>query len=196
MNGGGGRGAGETGPPGSFASSIEEEVQESSCWIESKSDHIDDNKSDATHSSNLQDGKFSLLQFALFNFKEAVDMYELVCSKDGSLKDATSLMESLKGKKKKKKSGGDGADWTWKELSDLVKYSPVSTPFTSSAHSHLSPVSGAKCLPGFFVTRSDSCNCSLSLSLFHSSSHLFLKSLSHSDTDYVVPVEIKLERTE
>lgn len=120
----------------SFASSIEEEVQESSCWIESKSDHIDDAKSDATHSSNLQDGKFSLLQFALFNFKEAVDMYELVCAKDGSLKDPTSLMESLKGKKKKKKSGGDGADWTWKELSDLVKYSPVST-HKCLAHLHI-----------------------------------------------------------
>ena len=110
---------------GSFSSSIEEEVQESSCWIESKSDHVDDAKSDATHSSNLQDGKFSLLQFALFNFREALDKYELVRGKDGSLKDPSSLMESLKTKKKKKKSGGDGSDWTWKELSDLVKFSPV-----------------------------------------------------------------------
>lgn len=39
--------------------------------------------------------------------------------------DPMTMMESLKSKKKKKKKNGDGSDWTWKELSDLVKYSPV-----------------------------------------------------------------------
>lgn len=77
---------------GSF-SSVEEEIQESSCWIETKSvsifsllfneddidcikqhqDQVDDSKSDVTQGSQLQDGKFSLLQFALFNFKEALE---------------------------------------------------------------------------------------------------------------------------
>ena len=79
----------ESSTGGSF-SSVEEEIQESSCWVEGRSvsplliampaschvslqDHVDDSKSDGTHSSNLQDGKFSLLQFALFNFKEALE---------------------------------------------------------------------------------------------------------------------------
>ena len=41
------------------------------------------------------------------------------------------MMESLKSKKKKKKKNGDGSDWTWKELSDLVKFSPVNHLLTS-----------------------------------------------------------------
>ena len=38
--------------------------------------------------------------------------------------DPMTMMESLKSKKKKKKNG-DGSDWTWKELSDLVKFTSV-----------------------------------------------------------------------
>ena len=45
--------------------------------------------------------------------------------RDGSLNvDPLSMMESLKSKKKKKKNS-DGSDWTWKQLSDLVKFSKV-----------------------------------------------------------------------
>ena len=52
--------------------------------------------------------------------------YELVCSRDASLSvDPMTMMESLKSKKKKKKKNADGSDWTWKELSDLVKFTPV-----------------------------------------------------------------------
>ncbi|RWS08858.1 Unconventional myosin-XV-like protein, partial [Dinothrombium tinctorium] len=47
--------------------------EESSLWIESKVEQLDDSKSDVTHNSNLNDGKHSLLQFALFNFKEAIE---------------------------------------------------------------------------------------------------------------------------
>lgn len=54
--------------------------------------------------------------------------YELVRNRDGSLNlDPTTMMESLKSKKKKKKNG-DGSDWTWKELSDLVKFTAVRDP--------------------------------------------------------------------
>jgi hypothetical protein len=51
--------------------------------------------------------------------------YELVRKRDDSLNvDPVSMMESLKSKKKKKKNG-DGSDWTWKQLSDLVKFTSV-----------------------------------------------------------------------
>lgn len=56
----------------------------------------------------------------------ATSRYELVRDRDGSMSvDPLTMMESLKSKKKKKKKNGDGSDWTWKELSDLVKFSPV-----------------------------------------------------------------------
>lgn len=46
---------------------------------------------------------------------------------DGSISGSLKVIESLKSKKKNKKSKGqqDGAEWTWKEQVDLVKYSPV-----------------------------------------------------------------------
>lgn len=46
---------------------------------------------------------------------------------DGSISGSLKVIESLKSKKKNKKGKGqqDGAEWTWKEQVDLVKYSPV-----------------------------------------------------------------------
>lgn len=43
---------------------------------------------------------------------------------DGSISGSLKVIESLKGKKKGKKNK-DGAEWTWKEQVDLVKYSSV-----------------------------------------------------------------------
>ncbi|RWS29427.1 myosin XV-like protein, partial [Leptotrombidium deliense] len=64
------------------------------------------------------------------NSNENDSRYDLAHNKDGSLNGTIKFIESLKSKKKNKKSkNGDGSDWTWKELSDLVKYSktPLST---------------------------------------------------------------------
>lgn len=64
--------------------------EDASLWVESRfvrspsspeppalmlslQDHHDDSKSDLTQVSQLNDGKFSLLQFALFNFRESLD---------------------------------------------------------------------------------------------------------------------------
>lgn len=46
---------------------------------------------------------------------------------DGSISGSLKVIESLKSKKKGKKSKGqqDGAEWTWKEQVDLVKFSTV-----------------------------------------------------------------------
>lgn len=46
-------------------------------------------------------------------------------NKDGSVNESANFLESLKAKKKKK-SNKDGSDWTWRELSDLVKFTSVS----------------------------------------------------------------------
>lgn len=43
---------------------------------------------------------------------------------DGSISGSLKVIESLKSKKKGKK-GKDGAEWTWKEQVDLVKFSAV-----------------------------------------------------------------------
>jgi hypothetical protein len=37
------------------------------------------------------------------------------------------MLETLKSKKKSKKKNGDGSDWTWREFSDLVKFTKVFT---------------------------------------------------------------------
>ena len=46
---------------------------------------------------------------------------------DGSINGSLKVIESLKSKKKNKKNKGqqDGAEWTWKEQVDLVKYSAL-----------------------------------------------------------------------
>ena len=54
-----------------------------------------------------------------------MNRYELVRNKDGSVNESANFLESLKAKKKKK-SNKDGSDWTWRELSDLVKFTSVS----------------------------------------------------------------------
>ena len=38
-------------------------------------EQMEENKSDITQVSNTNDGKFSLLQFALYNFRDAVNKY-------------------------------------------------------------------------------------------------------------------------
>lgn len=49
----------------------------------------------------------------------------MIRSADGSFSGSIKLLESLKSKKKNKKKNGSGSDWTWRELSDLVKFSKV-----------------------------------------------------------------------
>ncbi|KAG5317858.1 MYO15 protein, partial [Pseudoatta argentina] len=73
------------------------------------------------------DGKHSLLQYAMLNFRQSTEKFEMLKTADGSISGSLKVIESLKSKKKNKKSKGqqDGAEWTWKEQVDLVKYSTV-----------------------------------------------------------------------
>ncbi|XP_029046871.1 unconventional myosin-XV isoform X2 [Osmia bicornis bicornis] len=75
----------------------------------------------------VNDGKHSLLQYAMLNFRQSTEKFEMLKTADGSISGSLKVIESLKSKKKNKKSKGqqDGAEWTWKEQVDLVKYSAV-----------------------------------------------------------------------
>ncbi|XP_048509561.1 uncharacterized protein LOC105693576 isoform X2 [Athalia rosae] len=75
----------------------------------------------------VNDGKHSLLQYAMLNFRQSTEKFEMLKTADGSISGSLKVIESLKNKKKNKKGKGqqDGAEWTWKEQVDLVKYSPV-----------------------------------------------------------------------
>ncbi|CAK9816980.1 Unconventional myosin-XV [Anthophora quadrimaculata] len=75
----------------------------------------------------VNDGKHSLLQYAMLNFRQSTEKFEMLKTADGSISGSLKVIKSLKGKKKNKKSKGqqDGAEWTWKEQVDLVKYSAV-----------------------------------------------------------------------
>ncbi|XP_044008895.1 unconventional myosin-XV [Aphidius gifuensis] len=78
--------------------------------------------------SVVNDGKHSLLQYAMLNFRQSTEKFEMMKTADGSISGSLKVIESLKNKKKSKKNKNqekDGAEWTWKEQVDLVKYSPV-----------------------------------------------------------------------
>ncbi|KAI2804564.1 Myosin and Kinesin Tail domain protein [Blomia tropicalis] len=107
-----------------------------SIWIESRTDTIGDDDvkldlnqlgADNNNSASLStygDGNFSLLQFALFNFRESLNKYDLRghMKDNNSIRGSIKMIENLKSKKKSK-SKGDSNDWTWSEFANLVKYS-------------------------------------------------------------------------
>ncbi|KAG1658544.1 putative ATP-dependent RNA helicase DDX5 [Nymphon striatum] len=95
-------------------------------WIESKVEHYDD-RSELSHTPPLHEGKFSLLQFALFHFRQSLQKYDMLRNADGSIRGSIKMIESLKEKKKKGKKGKDTDDWTWKEQAEMVKFtrSPI-----------------------------------------------------------------------
>ncbi|XP_012225060.2 unconventional myosin-XV isoform X1 [Linepithema humile] len=75
----------------------------------------------------VNDGKHSLLQYAMLNFRQSTEKFEMLKTADGSISGSLKVIESLKSKKKNKKGKGqqDGTEWTWKEQVDLVKYSTI-----------------------------------------------------------------------
>lgn len=81
------------------------------------------------------DGKHSLLQFALYHFRQSPEKFEMLRHDDtlrSGVGDMHNVSKSEKKKSKNKKSKDRpesvaGADWTWKEQVDLVKFtkSPI-----------------------------------------------------------------------
>jgi len=121
-------------------------------------DYAKDNSLDLTSENNrtssLSDGKFSLLQFALHYFQEAIDKYELIqettvnnMQTSGQNGNQVKVIETLRAKKNKKKGHKNGNeksdDWTWKDLSDLVKFTstPLSQPLLKHSHNSLNKIS-------------------------------------------------------
>ncbi|XP_022668747.1 unconventional myosin-XV-like isoform X2 [Varroa destructor] len=74
-------------------------------------------------------GKFSMLQFAVFNFRESLEKYDVLRDRENhSIRGSIKMLELLKqqnkqGKKKSKKKAEEDSDWTWSELTELVKFS-------------------------------------------------------------------------
>ncbi|XP_054281634.1 unconventional myosin-XV-like isoform X2 [Macrosteles quadrilineatus] len=60
------------------------------------------------------DGKHSLLQFAMHHFRQSPEKFEMLKTPDGNI---SGSLKVVQGHKK--------GDWTWKEQVDLVKYSPA-----------------------------------------------------------------------
>ncbi|CAM1303396.1 Uncharacterised protein PB.4102, partial [Pycnogonum litorale] len=65
-------------------------------WIESKAEHYEDNRSEMSHTPPIHDGKFSLLQFALFHFRQSLEKYDMLRNADGSIRGSIKMIESLK----------------------------------------------------------------------------------------------------
>lgn len=65
--------------------------------------------------------KHSFLQYAVLNFRESVERCDMLGVFDGSWRGTLRLLEYLKGKKTKR---GHRNEWTWKVLTDMVKYTP------------------------------------------------------------------------
>ncbi|XP_039291022.1 unconventional myosin-XV [Nilaparvata lugens] len=61
------------------------------------------------------DGKHSLLQFAINHFRQSPEKFEMLKTPDGQINGSLKVVQSHK----------KGGDWTWKEQVDLVKYSPA-----------------------------------------------------------------------
>ncbi|GAB6020238.1 Unconventional myosin-XV [Chamberlinius hualienensis] len=100
--------------------------REQSHWTDQNRDFMDD-KSEISQMTSppANDGKHSLLQFALIHFRQSLDKYEMLRTADGSIRGSLKMIESMKAKKKGKK--GKDTEWTWREQVDMVKYtkSPI-----------------------------------------------------------------------
>ncbi|KAH9517053.1 hypothetical protein DERF_007753 [Dermatophagoides farinae] len=116
-----------------------------SLWIESRADQFADENGgtikngDSTPNTGTMslngdtNGNFSLLQFALFNFRESLNKYDLrghLKDNNNSIRGSIKLIENLKSKRSSKiksKNNTDSTnDWTWSEFANLVKYSKTS----------------------------------------------------------------------
>ncbi|XP_037094410.1 unconventional myosin-XV-like isoform X2 [Pollicipes pollicipes] len=62
------------------------------------------------------DGKHSLLQYAMLHFRDAEEKYNMLRSEDGEITGSMKLESKKKGKKKGKE------DWTWREQVEMVKW--------------------------------------------------------------------------
>uniref|UniRef100_A0A0K8SUT5 Unconventional myosin-XV n=1 Tax=Lygus hesperus TaxID=30085 RepID=A0A0K8SUT5_LYGHE len=64
--------------------------------------------------SIADDGKHSLLQFAMHHFRKSPEKFEMLKTSDGNITGSLKVVQNHK-----------KGDWTWKEQVDLVKYTPT-----------------------------------------------------------------------
>lgn len=70
---------------------------------------------------NQDDHPQTFLQFALFNFKRSLNLYEKLKNRQETTRSTIKFVETIRARCRGRKS----IHWTWKELVDLVKYSQV-----------------------------------------------------------------------
>nr|XP_034311051.1 unconventional myosin-XV isoform X10 [Crassostrea gigas] len=97
-----------------------------------------DNRSETSQGTVVQDGKFSMMEFALLHFRESLQKpqnlstprseagYVMMRKEDGSIRGTIKMIESLKLRSMDHDKRGN-VDWTWREQADLVKWtrSPI-----------------------------------------------------------------------
>ncbi|KAK6169157.1 hypothetical protein SNE40_020262 [Patella caerulea] len=91
-----------------------------------------DDISDASQGSFMPEGKYSMIEFAIMNFRETIDKYEMLRKNDGSIRGTIKMIESLKLRKlqqltKHGRNNSQAGDWSWKEQAELIKWtrSPI-----------------------------------------------------------------------
>ncbi|XP_062594386.1 unconventional myosin-XV-like isoform X8 [Saccostrea cucullata] len=101
-----------------------------------------DNRSETSQGTAIQDGKFSMMEFALLHFRESLQKpqnlsltnldagFVMMRKDDGSIRGTIKMIESLKLRSMdpdKNRRGEGNAEWTWREQAELVKWtrSPI-----------------------------------------------------------------------
>ncbi|XP_028413164.1 unconventional myosin-XV-like isoform X2 [Dendronephthya gigantea] len=104
------------------------------------------NSVNSEHSStSLQDGRYSMLEFAMKYFRFGHEMYVMQRKKDGSIRGTIKIMDSI-GRAFK---GNRKDEWTWKNQADLVKFSK--SPIQASLLKFDSSVHNKKALESFIT---------------------------------------------
>ncbi|KAL8573674.1 hypothetical protein ACOMHN_007227 [Nucella lapillus] len=105
-----------------------------------------DDRSETSQGTGVNDGKFSMMEFALLNFRESLDKYEMLRTEDGSIRGTVKMIENIKVNNLQKegdsKRRGSSGDWSWKEHAEMIKWtrSPIQASLLKLSSSELNKV--------------------------------------------------------
>ncbi|ESO87136.1 hypothetical protein LOTGIDRAFT_229291 [Lottia gigantea] len=109
-----------------------------------------DDGSESSVGTVIHDGKYSMMEYAMVNFRETIDKYEMLRSNDGSIRGTIKLIESLKlrnlqhlSRRHHHKSNNKGSDWSWREQAELIKWtrSPIQASLLKLPSAELNKIS-------------------------------------------------------
>ncbi|XP_076459661.1 unconventional myosin-XV-like isoform X2 [Babylonia areolata] len=106
-----------------------------------------DDRSETSQGTIVNDGKYSMMEFALLNFRESLDneewRYEMLRTEDGSIRGTVKMIENIKlhnlQKDADSKHRGSSGDWSWKEHAEMIKWtrSPIQASLLKLSSSEL-----------------------------------------------------------